>query len=113
MADLNLNQIKYKLNNEFVGETRRLVFWYDTNGDFSSDVERLTLNNAKILRLKEDNQFYIKYFLEREDKTTNYLIYAPFEKPPLKENHLADTIRYSKEFFADKASTIISRFRDR
>ena len=35
-----------------------------------------------------DNQFYTKYFLERVDKTTNYLIYAPFPKPDVRDNHL-------------------------
>jgi len=59
-----------------------------------------------LLKLEPDNQFYTKYFLERVDKTTNYLIYAPFEKPALCDNHLADTIRYSKEFFADRVSLI-------
>lgn len=108
MADLSLNQIKEKLNKEFLGDTRKLIFWYDGKKEFISYIEDLKLDNAKVLRLKEDNQFYTKYFLEREDKTTNYLIYAPFEKPPLRENHLADTIRYSKEFFADRVSLLIA-----
>ena len=40
------------------------------------------------------------------DTTTNYLVYAPFAKPAIRENHLADTIKYSKEFFADRASLL-------
>lgn len=106
MAELNLKQIIDKLNTEFVGDVRKLVFWYDSNAEFISDIDTIELENAKVLKLEHDNQFYIKYFLEREDNTTNYLIYAPFSKPDLKENHLADTIRYSKEFFADRASLL-------
>jgi len=106
MGELNLKQIIDKLNVEFVGETRKLVFWYDSNGDFANEIDTLQLANAKVLKLEPDNQFYTKYFLERVDKTTNYLIYAPFEKPALCDNHLADTIRYSKEFFADRVSLI-------
>lgn len=106
MAELNLKQITDKLNSEFASDVRKLVFWYDANAEFVDDVDTLELENANVLHLEKNNQFYIKHFLECEDKTTNYLIYASFPKPDIKENHLADTIRYSKEFFADRASLI-------
>ena len=106
MAELNLKQITDKLNTEFAGEVRKLVFWYDANAEFAEDVDTLELVNAKVLHLEPDNQFYTKYFLECVDTTTNYLVYAPFTKPAVRENHLADTIKYSKEFFADRASLL-------
>lgn len=107
MSEMNLNQIVDKLNSEFKGDGRKLVFWYDSNADFSDDIDSLKLDNAKVLHLKTDNQFYIKYFLECEDTTTNYLIYAPFTKPSIRDNHLEDIIRYSKTFFADRVSLLI------
>lgn len=107
MAELNLKQITDKLNSEFTGDVRKLVFWYDANAEFQEDIDTIELENAKVLHLEPDNQFYIKYFLECEDTTTNYLVYAPFAKPALRDNHLADTIRYSKEFFADRASFLL------
>ena len=106
MAELNLKQITDKLNSEFTGEVRKLVFWYDGGAEFMDDVDTLELVNAKVLHLEPDNQFYTKYFLECVDTTTNYLVYAPFAKPAIRENHLADTIKYSKEFFADRASLL-------
>lgn len=106
MAELNLKQITDKLNSEFASDVRKLVFWYDANAEFVDDVDTLELNNAKVLHLEPDNQFYIKHFLECVDTTTNYLVYAPFAKPVIRDNHLADTIRYSKEFFADRASLL-------
>ena len=106
MAELNLKQITDKLNSEFASDVRKLVFWYDANAEFQEDIDSIELENAKVLHLEPDNQFYIKYFLEREDTTTNYLVYAPFAKPGIRDNHLADTIRYSKEFFADRASLL-------
>ena len=78
MAELNLKQITDRLNAEFTGDTRKLVFWYDDKGEFTEDIDSLILDNAKVYRLEQDNQFYTKCFLEREDTTTNYLIYAPF-----------------------------------
>lgn len=106
MAELNLKQIVDKLNTEFVGEHRKLVFWYDDKGDFAEDIDSIELENAKVCKLTRDNQFYTKYFLEKEDTTTNYLIYAPFPKPPVTENHLEDTMLYSKRFYADRASLL-------
>lgn len=106
MAELNLKQITDKLNGEFVGDVRKLVFWYDANADFADEISNLKLDNAKVLVMEPNCQFRTKYFLEREDTTTNYLVYAPFAKPSIRDNHLEDTIRYSKEFFADRISLI-------
>lgn len=106
MAELNLKQITDKLNGEFVGDARKLVFWYDANADFADEISNLKLDNAKVLVMEPNCQFRTKYFLEREDTTTNYLVYAPFAKPSIRDNHLEDTIRYSKEFFADRISLI-------
>ena len=99
MAELNLQQITDRLNSELCGENRKIVFWYDDNGEFAEDIESIELAHAKILYLEKDNQFYIKHFLERVDTTTHYLVYAPFPKPDIRYNHLEDTVRYSKRFF--------------
>lgn len=110
MAELNLKQIVDKLNTEFTGEHRKLVFWYDEKGDFAEDIDSVELENAKVLKLTPGNQFYVKYFLEKEDTTTNYLIYAPFPKPPVAENHLEDILLYSKPFYVDRASLLCADF---
>ena len=57
MAELNLKQIIDRLNAEFTGDTRKLVFWYDDKADFAEDLENVELENAKIYRLQPDNQF--------------------------------------------------------
>ena len=106
MAELNLKQIIDRLNAEFTGDARKLVFWYDDKAEFAEDIDSVELENAKVYRLEPDNQFMTKRFLEREDTSTNYLIYAPFPKPEVKDNHLEDTMLYSKRFFADRASLL-------
>ena len=58
MAELNLKQITDDLNSMLTGDTRKLVFWYDDNAEYVEDIELLELENAKILHLKKDNQFY-------------------------------------------------------
>ena len=106
MAELNLKQIIDKLNAEFIGENRKLVFWYDDRGEFAEDIDSVVLDNAQIYHLEPNNQFYTKLFFEQEDTTTSYLVYAPFPKPDVKDNHLEDTLLYSKRFFADRASLL-------
>lgn len=106
MAELSLNQIEDKLNLEFAGDNRKIVFWYDDTGEFEEEIETLKLENVKVYKLKPNNLFHTKVLLEREDTDSNYLIYAPFSKPSSRENHLADTIKYSKEFFANRASLL-------
>ncbi|HBA51291.1 MAG TPA: BREX-1 system phosphatase PglZ type A [Lachnospiraceae bacterium] len=106
MAEMNLKQIIERLNAEFSGDIRKLVFWYDDKGEFAEDMQTVELENARVYFLQPDNQFQTKVFLERIDRTTNYLIYAPFPKPDVKENHLEDTLLYSKRFFADRASLL-------
>ena len=108
MAELNLKQIEDKLNDEFNEEDRVIIFWYDEKQEFVDDIESLNLENVKIHYLTPTNLFKTKVLLEREDKESNYLIYAPFEKPDNRNNHLADTILYSKEFFADRVSLLVA-----
>ena len=106
MPELNLKQITDKLNAEFTGDTRKLVFWYDDKAEFTEDIDSLELVGAKIYRLDPDNQFRTKIFLERQDTKNSYLIYAPFPKPDVRDNHLEDTLLYSKRFYADRASLL-------
>lgn len=106
MAELDLKQIADRLNEEFTSETRKLIFWYDDHGDFAEDIDTLEFTHAKVYCLQPDNQFYTKYFLERIDTETSYLIYAPFPKPSIEDNHLEDTLLYSKRFYADRAALL-------
>ena len=109
MAELNLKQITDRLNEEFasISGHQKLVFWYDDHAEFLEDIDSMELENAKILKLQENHQFETKYFLERRDTETNYLIYAPFPKPDVKQNHLEDILLYSKRFYADRASLLM------
>lgn len=104
---MDLKSIQEKLNSEFKGAERKLVFWYDDHAEFADEVDSIVLDNAKVYKLTPDNWFYTKYFFEMVDKTTNYLVYAPFPKPADRDNHLADTVYYSKLFYADKISLIM------
>ena len=105
---MDIKTIQGKLNEEFKGTGRKLVFWYDDKAEFKEEIDILNLENARIYHLCKDNLFYTKYYLEILDKKNSFLVYAPFEKPEDNNNPLADTIYYSKLFYADKISLICS-----
>lgn len=103
---MNLQTITERLNDKFNSSERKLVFWYDDNGEFAEEIDALPLNGAKLYKLTGDNVFYTKYFLECVDQENSYLIYAPFPKPQDRDNHLADIAYYSEPFYADRVSLL-------
>lgn len=109
---MNLNEIKKKLEESFSkepteGKKRYIIFWYDEEGEFIEDIDELQLENAKVLKLKDNNAFFIKYQLEKVNTESNYLIYLPRPKPVPRENWLLDILKYSMEFSTDKAVLIM------
>ena len=55
MAEMSLRQITDKLNEEFKGSNRKLIFWYDEKAEFVEDVDSLDLQNAKVFHLEKNN----------------------------------------------------------
>lgn len=104
---MELERIKKNLENRFsadlkAGEKRKIIFWYDTEGQFADLIEELQLENAKLHRLMDSNYFCTKYLLEVEDTESNYLIYANNRPARDEDNWLIDIMLYSYEFFADR-----------
>jgi len=111
---MNLEQVQKTLEDLFAPEAgftgRRIIFWYDEEGQFTGDIDQLILANAKLLKIGNNNAFQIKHQLERADLDSNYLIYSPLPKPPARENWLIDIVKYSREFSTDKAVLIMRDF---
>lgn len=99
MAKTTLRQIEERLRGMFTpGEQRKLVFWYDESASFENEVNQLDLPGVTVYRMEPRTQFATKWMLEIDHPDESFLIYAPFAKPPLEENHLADMLCYSQEF---------------
>lgn len=92
------------------GEQRRIVFWLDREQEFNDYIDEITLENVKIHRLSANNSFYSKYLLEEEDITSHYLIYCNLDLS-IEDNWLADTLLYSRTFYADKLSLIMNELK--
>lgn len=83
---------------------RRIIFWQDPEKEFSDFVDELSLDNAKILRLTESNNFAAKKLLLNDDTQSNYLVYNPISYSDIRDNWLLDIELYSEEFRADLLS---------
>ncbi|MDH2889832.1 BREX-1 system phosphatase PglZ type A [Bacillus cytotoxicus] len=109
---MNINQIEAALSDIFNeplkdGEARKIVFWVDKDNEFTEDIQQLTVDKVKIHTLTDRNQFQTKYLIEEEDPESPYLIYTNMELG-VEDNWLADTVFYSKTFYADRISLILS-----
>ena len=109
---MNLNEIKVFLEENFnkpalEGKNRHIVFWYDSEGDFIDDIDSLELENVKILKLTKNNAFYTKYYIEKEDLSSNILVYSNMSKPIPQEDYLYDILCYSQEFSTDRITVIM------
>ena len=109
---MNLKEIKNVLTETFnkkldCGKKRHIVFWYDEEGEFAEDIDELSPDNVRVLKLTENNSYAIKYEIEKVDKVSHFLIYANMQKPSPRENYLLDILKYSTEFSTDKTTAIM------
>lgn len=104
---MDIKQITASLKQIFEEYKKRIVFWYDREGEFSEIIPSLELEGVTILRLDETGPFELKIKLELEDTESRYVIYAPYPEPVPEEDWLLDIRLYSYTFHADKASIVL------
>lgn len=103
---MNIEQINTILNNKF--KNNRIIFWYDSEGEFQEILTDLEIGSAKIHIVDDKNTFYTKYLLEKEDTISKFLVYSTHPQPSDLENWLLDTVLYSDKFTADKTGLIMN-----
>ena len=109
---MNLQEIRNFLKELFLkqldnGKKRHIVFWYDENEDFTDEIDSFYLEGIKVIKLTENNAFWIKHYIEKEDEVSNILIYSNMKKPDPQEDWLYDIFSYSQEFSTDRATVIM------
>jgi uncharacterized protein (TIGR02687 family) len=84
-------------------EGATLVFWSDPDGEFSAQVDELSLDGVRVVRLDCTSALQIKIWLEREP-AARWLIYTPSAQPIFEKDWLLDARLRGKIFSADTAS---------
>lgn len=113
---MELNEILQDLNRQFAAPLpefydRRIIVWYDEEGEFSDVVGQLELAEAKVAVLNGRNQFAVKKLLGVDDRYSNYLLYCPLRYEVLEDDWLLDVKLYSQSFHADRISMWMEELR--
>ncbi|WP_411869220.1 BREX-1 system phosphatase PglZ type A [Vulcanococcus limneticus] len=82
---------------------KRVVLWYDPNGEWASEFDNYQTAAAQKLRV-EGNEFSVKVAISRAPLAHRFLLYLPSAKPPEPDNWLLDLLLAGHEFTADRAS---------
>ena len=82
---------------------KRVVLWYDANGEWTSEFDDYQPAQAEKLRV-EGNEFSVKVAISRAPLDQRFLLYLPSAKPPEQGNWLLDLLLAGHEFTADRAS---------
>ncbi len=80
---------------------RRIIVWYDEEGEFKDRLNELSLDNAKVVALTGSNYFAVRKLISVEDTRSNILLYCPLSYNRPDDNWLLDVELYSEEFRAD------------
>lgn len=105
---MEIKQVRESLLRVFEEEKKRIVFWYDSEGEFEGILPALGLDGISIVRLDEIGSLALKVRLEIEDPEGRFLVYSPQPEPHLQEDWLLDIRLFSKTFHADRASVLLN-----
>ena len=99
---MDTQQLTQGLRQALFTENHRIVFWYDPEQSFVSELEQLDLPDVQVLNMQGKSTFGTKIKLELEDTEGKYLLYFPCAEPDANDDWLLDIKLYSRSFYADK-----------
>ena len=104
-----LELLKDTLNGAFSRDTerkrtRKIIFWYDPKQDYIDFINELELDNTEIIKY-DNNSFWIRYHIEKEELNKNIIIYLPFERKKGIDNDLLDLETANSDLLFNPDST--------
>lgn len=103
---MNIDQISQGLLAKF--EKCRLVFWQDTDAEFTEQLGELALDNIEIIHLDNHSHFKVKQRIELVDAEKSFLLYSNKAPSEPARDWLFDIRLYAQEFYADSSSIVLS-----
>ena len=109
MFDEVLELLKDTLNGAFSRDTdrkriRKIIFWYDSKQEYQEFINELKLENTEIIQY-DNNSFWIRYHIEKEEIKKNIIIYLPFERKKGIDNDLLDLETSNSDLLFNPDST--------
>lgn len=99
-----MSQIEESLRKLF--EQHRIIFWHDEKEELKDRFEELYLPGVERLQV-QNNEFYIKHKVSREDTEGQYLIYRSGQRPAYVDNWLQDLELAHYEFHTNQEATFL------
>jgi uncharacterized protein (TIGR02687 family) len=87
-------------------EKHRVIFWHDEEEELRDKFDELTLSGVEKIEV-QNNEFYIKHKVSREDPEGQYLIYRTGRKPVYVDNWLQDLELAHYEFHTNQEATFL------
>ncbi len=84
--------------------TRKIIFWYDPKEEYRELIDELELDNTEII-IYDNNSFWIRYHLEKEELSKNIVIYLPFDRLKGTDNELLDLESANSDLLFNPDST--------
>lgn len=82
-----MNKIEEALSKLY--NTHRIIFWYDENEELKTEFDELALESIEKV-VVSNNQFFVKYLINKVKPNNQFLLYLPYGKPNNAENWLLD-----------------------
>lgn len=99
-----MNQIQDSLAKHF--EKYRVIFWHDEKEELIDSFKELALPDVECIHV-QNNEFYIKNKIARQDTVGKYLIYRTGKRPTLVNNWLLDLELAYYEFDTDQEAVFL------
>lgn len=84
--------------------TRKIIFWYDSKKEYQDFINELELEDTEIIKY-DNNSFWIRYHIEKEELNKNIIIYLPFERKKGIDNDLLDLETSNSDLLFNPDST--------
>lgn len=109
MFDEVLGLLKDTVKGAFSRDTerqriRKIIFWYDSKQEYQDFINELQLENTEIIKY-DNNSFWIRYHIEKEELNKNIIIYLPFERKKGIDNELLDLESSNRDLLFNLDST--------
>lgn len=84
--------------------TRKIIFWYDSKQEYQDFINELELEDTEVIKY-DNNSFWIRYHIEKEELNKNIIIYLPFERKKGIDNDLLDLESSNSDLLFNPDST--------
>ena len=89
-------------------DRNKVVFWYDSNGEFEEDYNEFSQDGVAKIELDGRNEFKVKYEILKKNPDVKYLLYAKYAEPLYEDNWLLDIQMANEIFHTDACSIYLS-----